>query len=135
MAECEDCGGPGVSWEVGAILCDDCARLRAKRWQMKREGDRGDELIYHGGPLDRQPLNLHVLTANPHDDEYEVRTDDGRILGAWWTGGGELSIRPIRPCPNCGDTSYSLDPSDGVLYCDGCNVELGAPFDDTDREA
>lgn len=38
---CEDCGGPGVSWEDGVILCDDCAILRAKRWQMDRERERG----------------------------------------------------------------------------------------------
>lgn len=36
---CEDCGEPGVSWEDGVILCDDCAILRAKRWQMEREGE------------------------------------------------------------------------------------------------
>ncbi len=38
---CEDCGEAGVSWEDGVILCDDCAILRAKEWQMKRERTDG----------------------------------------------------------------------------------------------
>jgi len=36
---CEDCGGQGMSWEDGLILCNDCAILRAKRSQMIREGN------------------------------------------------------------------------------------------------
>ena len=34
---CTDCGGPGVTWEDGFVLCDDCAILRAKKGQMERE--------------------------------------------------------------------------------------------------
>lgn len=26
---CPDCGGPGVTWEDGYVLCDACARKRA----------------------------------------------------------------------------------------------------------
>lgn len=38
---CNDCGGPGVSWEDGYILCDDCAIIRAKKQQLERERRRG----------------------------------------------------------------------------------------------
>ena len=38
---CEDCGGPGVTWEDDVHLCDDCARLRAKKSQMDRERTHG----------------------------------------------------------------------------------------------
>jgi hypothetical protein len=53
---------------------------------MTIRNERGDELIHHGGPDDGQPLNV-LAPPGPHDDEYEVRTEDGTILGAWWIGG------------------------------------------------
>lgn len=44
-------------------------------------------MTYHGGPFDGQPLDV-LAPPTPHDDGYEVRTDDdGRILGAWWRDG------------------------------------------------
>lgn len=57
---------------------------------MTNRNERGDDLTYHGGPLDGQPLNV-LAPPGPHDDGYEVRTDNGMILGAWWVqhNGGE----------------------------------------------
>ena len=28
---CPDCGGPGVTWEDGFAMCDDCVRLMIAR--------------------------------------------------------------------------------------------------------
>jgi len=61
---------------------------------MRVRNDHGDELTYHGGPLDGQPLDV-MAPAGPHDDGYEVRTEDGRILGAWWKRTAEEIVRAL----------------------------------------
>lgn len=43
-------------------------------------------VLFHGGPRSGEPFDP-TEPADASDEQYEVRTsDDGTILGAWWTG-------------------------------------------------
>jgi hypothetical protein len=79
---------------------------------MTIRNDHGDELTYHGGPLDGESLNV-LSPPGPHDDGYEVRTtDDGMILGAWWIDSGVIvTTGPnLVSCDLCDDTHMIDDP-------------------------